>query len=87
MLNRQVAATLIALKWLTLKLPIRYADAGVNIPRADQAKERIRRLAARTFTRAVVGGIGSFGALFCARPENAGASCSWFRAAMVRAQS
>jgi phosphoribosylformylglycinamidine cyclo-ligase len=43
---------------------MRYADAGVDIPRADQAKERIRRLAARTFTKNVVGGIGSFGALF-----------------------
>jgi phosphoribosylformylglycinamidine cyclo-ligase len=43
---------------------MRYADAGVDIPRADQAKERIRRLATRTFTKNVVGGIGSFGALF-----------------------
>jgi phosphoribosylaminoimidazole (AIR) synthetase len=32
--------------------------------RADQAKERIRRMASRTFTRNVLGGIGSFGALF-----------------------
>ncbi len=43
---------------------MRYADAGVNISRADQAKERIRGLAARTFTRGVMGGIGAFGALF-----------------------
>ena len=43
---------------------MRYADAGVDIPRADQAKERIRRMAARTFTKNVLGGIGSFGALF-----------------------
>jgi len=43
---------------------MRYADAGVDIPRADQAKERIRRLAARTFTKNVLGGIGSFGALY-----------------------
>ena len=43
---------------------MRYADAGVDISRADQAKERIRRLAARTFTKNVLGGIGSFGALF-----------------------
>jgi phosphoribosylformylglycinamidine cyclo-ligase len=43
---------------------MRYADAGVDIDRADQAKERIRRMASRTFTRNVLGGIGSFGALF-----------------------
>ncbi len=43
---------------------MRYADAGVDINRADQAKERIRRVASRTFTRGVLGGIGSFGALF-----------------------
>src|ERR1700691_3064830 len=41
-----------------------YADAGVDIPRAEQAKERIRRMASRTFTRGVLGGIGSFGALY-----------------------
>src|SRR6202162_3542421 len=43
---------------------MRYADAGVNIDLADQAKQKIARLAARTFTRGVVGGIGAFGALF-----------------------
>ena len=43
---------------------MKYADAGVDIPRADQAKERIRRMASRTFTRGVLGGIGSFGALY-----------------------
>ncbi len=43
---------------------MRYADAGVDIPRAEQAKERIRRMAARTFSKNVLGGIGSFGALF-----------------------
>jgi phosphoribosylformylglycinamidine cyclo-ligase len=43
---------------------MRYADAGVNIALADQAKQKIARLAARTFTRGVVGGIGAFGALF-----------------------
>ncbi len=41
-----------------------YADAGVDISLADQAKQRIRRLASRTFTRGVIGGIGSFGGLF-----------------------
>ena len=36
----------------------------MDISRADQAKQRIRRLASRTFTRGVIGGIGSFGGLF-----------------------
>jgi len=39
---------------------MKYADAGVSIPLAEQAKQRIRRLAARTFTRGVRGGIGAF---------------------------
>lgn len=43
---------------------MRYADAGVNIPAANEAKQRIRHLASRTFTRNVLGGIGGFGALF-----------------------
>src|SRR6204780_1459738 len=43
---------------------MRYADAGVNIALADQAKQKIARLAARPFTRGVVGGSGAFGALF-----------------------
>src|ERR1700692_3859484 len=41
-----------------------YTEAGVDISLADQAKERIRRLASRTFTRGVIGGLGSFGGLF-----------------------
>src|SRR5260221_5068740 len=40
------------------------ADAGVNIAVADDAKQRIRHLASRTFTPAVLGGIGGFGGLF-----------------------
>src|SRR2546426_3027557 len=43
---------------------MRYADAGVSIALAEQAKQRIRRLAGRPFTRSVLGGIGGFGALF-----------------------
>ena len=55
---------------------MRYADAGVDINlRADQAKERIRRVASRTFTRGVLGGIGSFGALY-ALDSSAGRSPS-----------
>jgi len=43
---------------------MRYADAGVDISRADEAKRRIRRLASRTSRRGVIGGIGAFGALY-----------------------
>ncbi len=43
---------------------MKYADAGVNIAVADDAKQRIRRLAGRTLTPAVLGGIGGFGALY-----------------------
>lgn len=43
---------------------IRYADAGVDRGRAEQAKRRIARLARRTFTRGVLADIGAFGALF-----------------------
>jgi phosphoribosylformylglycinamidine cyclo-ligase len=43
---------------------VTYADAGVDITRGDQAKERIKTLAQQTFTRSVLGGIGGFGALF-----------------------
>ena len=43
---------------------MKYADAGVNIAVADEAKQRIRHHASRTFTPGVLGGIGGFGALF-----------------------
>ncbi len=43
---------------------MKYADAGVNIAVADDAKQRIRHHASRTFTSDVLGGIGGFGALF-----------------------
>lgn len=43
---------------------ITYADSGVNIDRADRAKQRIKYLAHRTFTKGVVGDIGGFGGLF-----------------------
>src|SRR5271168_1931173 len=43
---------------------MKYADAGVNIAVADEVKQRIRHHANRTFTAGVLGGIGSFGALF-----------------------
>jgi phosphoribosylformylglycinamidine cyclo-ligase len=43
---------------------MRYADAGVDISRADRAKQRIRHLAGRTFTPGVLNDIGAFGALY-----------------------
>ncbi|MBI1749703.1 MAG: phosphoribosylformylglycinamidine cyclo-ligase [Acidobacteria bacterium] len=43
---------------------MKYAEAGVDISRADDAKQRIGRLARRTFTRGVLTQIGTFGALF-----------------------
>jgi phosphoribosylformylglycinamidine cyclo-ligase len=43
---------------------MKYAEAGVDISRADDAKQRIARLARRTFTRGVLSQIGTFGALF-----------------------
>lgn len=43
---------------------MRYSDAGVDIPRADEAKQRIRHLAGRTLNKFVLSPIGGFGALF-----------------------
>ncbi len=43
---------------------VTYSDAGVDISRADRAKQRIRYLAQKTFTRSVLSDIGSFGGLF-----------------------
>ena len=43
---------------------VTYADAGVDVRGAGQAKERIKYLAQKTFNRNVLSGIGSFGALF-----------------------
>ena len=44
--------------------PVTYADAGVNIERANKTKKRIRYLAHKTFTRNVVSEIGGFGGMF-----------------------
>jgi phosphoribosylformylglycinamidine cyclo-ligase len=43
---------------------MRYADAGVNITVADQAKRRISAMAGKTFRRGVLAPIGGFGSLF-----------------------
>ena len=41
-----------------------YADAGVDISSGDRAKQRIKYLAQRTFSRNVLSEIGGFGGLF-----------------------
>ena len=43
---------------------MRYADAGVNILAADEAKRRIAAMAGKTFRRGVLAPIGGFGSLF-----------------------
>jgi phosphoribosylformylglycinamidine cyclo-ligase len=44
--------------------PVTYADAGVDITSGDKAKQRIKYLAQKTFTRNVLSEIGGFGGLF-----------------------
>lgn len=44
--------------------PITYADAGVDINRANRTKQRIKYLAHKTFTKGVLSEIGGFGGLF-----------------------
>lgn len=43
---------------------ITYADAGVDIDRSNRAKNRIKYLARKTFSRSVLSEIGGFGGLF-----------------------
>ena len=43
---------------------VTYADAGVDIERANRAKQRIKYLAHKTFTKNVLSEIGSFGGMF-----------------------
>ena len=43
---------------------VTYADAGVNIDRANRTKQRIKYLAHKTFTKGVLSEIGGFGGLF-----------------------
>ena len=44
--------------------PVTYADAGVDISRANRTKQRIKYFAHKTFTRGVLSEIGGFGGLF-----------------------
>jgi len=46
------------------KTAVTYADAGVDIDRANRTKKRIKYLAHETFTRSVLSEIGGFGGLF-----------------------
>ncbi len=46
------------------KSAVTYADAGVDIDRANRTKKRIKYLAHKTFTRGVLSEIGGFGGLF-----------------------
>jgi len=48
----------------TNRRPVTYSQAGVDISRADRAKQRIKYLAQKTFNRSVLSDIGSFGGLF-----------------------
>jgi phosphoribosylformylglycinamidine cyclo-ligase len=43
---------------------VTYADAGVDIDRANRTKKRIKHLSHKTFTRGVLSEIGGFGGLF-----------------------
>src|SRR5512135_899472 len=43
---------------------ITYADAGVEIEKANRTKQRIKYLAHKTFTKSVLSDIGSFGGMF-----------------------
>jgi len=49
---------------MNMKEEISYKDAGVDIDAANDAKERIKRLARSTFTPNVLTEIGSFGGMF-----------------------
>lgn len=43
---------------------VTYADSGVDIEQANRAKQRIKYLAHKTFTKSVLSDIGSFGGMF-----------------------
>ena len=51
------------------KTAVTYADAGVDIDRANRTKKRIKYLAHKTFTRGVLSEIGGFGGLFAVDKE------------------
>jgi len=55
---------------MTKNKNIDYAEAGVNIDAADEAVNRIKKLAQATFNKSVLTGLGSFGGFF--QPDMAG---------------
>jgi phosphoribosylformylglycinamidine cyclo-ligase len=46
------------------RMPVTYAEAGVDIESGDRAKQRIKMLARKTFSKQVLSEIGGFGGLF-----------------------
>lgn len=46
------------------RTPLTYAESGVDIDAGEQAVDRIKMLAGRTFNSQVLNGLGSFGGLF-----------------------
>jgi len=62
--NEETPQELVAKRPTSAETPITYADAGVNIDRANRTKQRIKYLAHKTFTRGVLSEIGGFGGLF-----------------------
>ncbi len=55
---------LLAQRTATETRAVTYADAGVDIERANRTKQRIKYLAHKTFNRGVLSDIGGFGGLF-----------------------
>ena len=51
-------------------MSLTYKNSGVNIAESDKAVDRIKEIAKQTFNKSVLGGIGSFGALFKLDLEN-----------------
>ena len=49
---------------LDMENTITYADAGVDIEKANRTKQRIKYLAHKTFNKSVLSEIGGFGGLF-----------------------
>ncbi|MEW5909554.1 MAG: phosphoribosylformylglycinamidine cyclo-ligase [Thermodesulfobacteriota bacterium] len=47
-----------------MTMPLTYAEAGVDIEKADRFVDRIKEIAKSTFNSSVIGGIGGFGGLF-----------------------
>jgi len=53
-----------------MKKPLTYADAGVDIDKADRFVDRIKEMAKSTFNSRVIGGIGGFGGLYSLNLQN-----------------